>query len=238
MIYQERYQPYFLCLCCAEHQALLAGQCAGSGHRIEFVETVEDVLKRGLEHPPLGLILEISTAIRLGAERMSKFLNLGVNWPVMRCALAADQSARVMCFEPPHGEPLLTALDGIASGDPSWQHPRFKRRHLRLNVPGRVRVRPLGEERWRLGNLQGISCGGCFVAMTADAPQLHSIIELELVDFEPRNTAVRGNVVWTRSWDESLELPGIGVEFDPATIHDNFRHYITTWPELANLIAN
>lgn len=237
MICQTQHSPYFLCLCSAEHQALIQAQCAASAHRIVFVETVDDVLKRGLELPPLALILEISTAIRIGAERMSKFLNLGVNWPVMRCAVGADGAARVMCFEPPHGESLLTALDAIAAGDPSWQHPRFKRRHLRLNLPGRVRLRPLTEERWRMGNLMGISCGGCFVAMTADAPPLESLLELELVDFEPHGVLVQGEVVWTRSWDESLELPGIGIEFDPATVHDNFRQFITNWPHLTELIA-
>lgn len=238
MICQPQQSPYFLCLCSAEHQALVQAQCADTAHRLVFVETVDEVLRRGLQYPPLALILEISTSIRIGAERMSRFLNLGVNWPVMRCALQADGAARVMCFEPPHGEPLRTALDAIAAGDASWEHPRFKRRHLRLALPGRVRLRVLDEERWRLGNLQGISCGGCFVAMTADTPPVHAALEIELVDFEPANLLVRGTVTWQRTWEESLELPGVGIEFDPATVHDNFREHITSWPRLSELLTD
>lgn len=238
MIHQDRYPPYFLCLCSAEHQPQLRSQCAGAPHVVEFVETIDELLKKGLQHPPLGLVLEISTAVRLGAERMSRFLNLGVNWPIMRCAMGPEGAARVMCFEPPHGEPLVTALDAIAAGEPSWQHPRFKRRHLRLNLPGRVRVRQLGEERWRYGNLQGVSCGGCFVAMTSDAPPICSVVDVELVDFDPKSLQVRGSVVWGRTWEESIELPGIGIEFDQATVHDNFRAYITRCPDLSDLIAD
>jgi hypothetical protein len=204
---------------------------------VEFVDGIEALLKVCLEHPPLALILEIGTAIRIGAERMSKFLNLGVNWPVMRCAVAPDGEARVMCFEPPHGEPLLSALSAIAAGDPSWRHPRFKRRHLRLNLPGRARVRIAGEERWRLGNLDGISCGGAFVCMTCDAPPLKAEVEVELFDFQPRSM-VRGTVVRQRSWEEGLLLPGIGIEFDPESISDAFRAFITAKVNLDDLLED
>lgn len=238
MIYQDRHPPYFLCLCSAERQPLLAEHVARSPHRVEFVEQVEEVLVRGLDRPPLALLLEISTAIRFGAERMSRFLNLGVSWPVMRCVVGPDGDARVMCFEPPHGEALLPALDAIAAGDPSWQHPRFQRRHLRLHIPGRARVRVLDEERWRVGNLMGISCGGCFIAMTSDAPRLRDAVELEAIDFPADAQHVRGTVVWTRTWEESLEIPGVGIEFDPATVSETFRRHVTQSPQLSSLIAD
>jgi hypothetical protein len=155
----------------------------------------------------------------------------------MRCALAPDGEARVMCFEPPHGEGLLLALDGIAGGDPSWQHPRFKRRHLRLRLPGRARVRVSGEERWRLGNLDGISCGGAFIAMTSDAPPLEAEIEVALVDFQPA-AVVRGTVVRQRTWEESLLIPGVGVEFDPASVGEGFRAFLTKNASLEDLLED
>jgi hypothetical protein len=237
MAYVDPHPPYFVCLCSAEQQPALRAVCAASGYRVEFVETIETLLKVCLEHPPLGLILEIGTSIRIGAERMSNFLNLGVNWPVMRCAVPPDGEARVMCFEPPHGEPLLGALDGIAAGDPSWQHPRFKRRHLRLNMPGRARVRLATEARWRLGNLDGISCGGAFIMMTSDAPPLREELEIELVDFQPL-ARVRGRAVRLRAWEDGLLIPGVGIEFDPASIDDGFRAWITKSPSMEDLLAD
>jgi len=237
MICSIRHAPYFLCLCSAERQPLLEPICAQSPYPVIFVEQIEEVMMHALRHPPLALLLELATSIRFGAERMSKFLNLGVNWPVMRCVAQPEGEPRIMCFEPPHGETLLAALEGIASGDPSWEHPRFKRRHLRLNLPGRVRLRVMGEERWRLGNLQGISCGGCFITMTTDTPAVDTPVELELVDFAPAATRVCGVIAWARSWEESLEIPGVGVEFDPATVDDGFRSYITRSPQIGDLIS-
>lgn len=228
---------YFLCLCSQERQPQLAAICAQRSHPIEFVERIEDVLVKALLHPPQGLILEIATAIRVGAERMSKFLNLGVSWPVMRCALTADGDAKVMCFEPPRGELLLSALDAIAARDEAWRHPRFRRRHLRLHIKGRVRLRTSSDDRWLHGSLSGISCGGCFVVMTSDAPAVGEEIELELVDFEPVPQRLRAVVSWRRNWADSMEMPGIGVEFRPASVTDEFRSYITQSPQLSDLIA-
>jgi hypothetical protein len=238
MVYPDSHPPYFLCLCSIEHRAALAAKCAEAGQDVEFVDQVEDLLLRGLERPPLGLILEIATVVRVGAERMSKFLNLDVSWPVMRCALAPDGEARIMCFEPAHGEPLVDAMRGIASGDPAWKHPRFHRLYLRLEIPGRVRLCLRDEARWRLGNLLDISCGGCFIAMTSDAPPLGSELSLELVDFTPEPQLVRGTVIRVRPWEESLELPGIGVEFDPLTIGPAFRRYLTESTQFKALLAD
>src|SRR5690606_31543390 len=83
-------EPYFLFLCSADRQPLLTAMVVDSPCPVIFVETIEQVLTHGVQRPPLALILEISTAIRFGAERMSKFLNLGVSWPVMRCAVQPD----------------------------------------------------------------------------------------------------------------------------------------------------
>ena len=229
--------PYFLCLCGSERQPPLALACAGSEHRVEFHDQIETLLSRALDQPPLGLILELATAIRFGAERMSKFLNLGVNWPVMRCAISPDGEARIMCFEPPHGEPLLDALSAIAAHDPSWKHPRFIRKHLRLNIPGRVKLREAENEPWFSGNLEGISCGGCFVIMTHGAPAIGSPVELEMHDFQPKSQRVRGRITWQRRWSDSLELPGVGIEFEAASISAEFRHNITHSPQLADLIT-
>lgn len=237
MIYADPLPPYFLGLCSPDHQALLAAKCAEATQRVEFAESVEDLLARGLVRPPLGLILEIATVVRIGAERMSKFLNLGVAWPVMRCAIAPDGEIRVMCFEPPHGEPLVDALRGIASGDPSWKHPRFHRTHLRLEMPGRVRLRLLEEERWRHGNLLDIGCGGCFVAMTSDTPPVGSELWLEMIDFAPEPQRVRGTVIRARSWEESIELPGVGIEFDPETIGPAFGQHLVGSPQFKTLLT-
>lgn len=231
------HSPYFLCLCGSDRQALLANACAPGTHRVEFYDQIENLLSRALEEPPQGLILELATAIRFGAERMSKFLNLGVNWPVMRCAIGQDGDARVMCFEPPHGESLADALSGIAQRDPSWHHPRFVRKHLRLNIPGRVKLRSVAQDHWRQGNLQGISCGGCFVVMTQDAPSLGDEVELELVDVKPAAQRVVGRVTWERRWSDTLALPGVGIEFDADLVSDELRHFITKSPQLTDVIA-
>jgi hypothetical protein len=232
----ESESPYFLGLCAVERQPPLAEICAGSGQRVVFVDDIGELLKHAIRQPPLALILEIATVVRCGAERMSKFLNLGVSWPVMRCSLQPDGEARIMCFEPAHGEPLLTALSAIAADDPSWRHPRFRRRHLRLNLPGRVRLRTTSEGPWRHGNLQGISCGGCFAIMTSDAPPVGAAVELELVDFVPASLPLRGKVAWTRPWEAGIELPGIGVEFDPTSVGDDFRGFLCRNPQLNDLI--
>jgi hypothetical protein len=237
MIYQDRHPPYFLCLCSTEQQKLLAATAALSPHPLVFVDNVQAVVARGLEHPPLALILEIGTAIRFGPERMSRFLNLGVNWPVMRCAISPDGQARVMCFEPVHGEPLITALEGIATNDPSWQHPRFRRKYLRFKIPGRARVRMLGQDEWQRGNVVDVSCGGCFIALPSEHFQPHVPVELELRDFVESTFHLRGAIAWLRSWEDSLEVPGVGIEFDPATVSDEFRTFLAHCPQASELLA-
>lgn len=229
--------PYFLCLCSAERQPLLAQACAPSSQHVVFVDRIDDLLIQALQAPPLGLILDIATSIRFGAERMSRFLNLGVNWPVMRCALNNEGEARVMCFEPPQSELLLTALDAIAAGDPAWIHPRFHRQHLRLNIKGRIKMRTLHDDRWRLGCLLGVSCGGCFAVMTSDAPLRGEEVEVEMVDFAPGPQRAYGKVAWTRDWQDSLEMPGVGIEFKTDSIAPAFRDFILKSPQLNDLIA-
>jgi hypothetical protein len=44
-------------------------------------------------------------------------------------------------------------------------------------------------------------------------------------------------VAWSRSWEDGVELPGVGIEFDPATIGEAFREFIVRGPQLSELIA-
>lgn len=233
----EPSQPYFLGLCSADKQPQLAAACGVFAPQLKQVETVESLLQCAVQHPPLALVLELATSIRAGAERMSKFLNLGVSWPVMRCAVGSEGDARIMCFEPPHGEPLCQALAAIVQGDPAWSHPRFSRRHLRLNIPGRIRVRVAGETRWRRGNHTSISCGDCFALMTSDAPEVGERVEIELIDLAQPMPGLAGTVAWQRTWDEGLEVPGVEIEFCPETVPASLRSALSEAPELLELVA-
>ena len=73
--------------------------------------------------------------------------------------------------------------------------------------------------------------------MTSDAPPLKAEVEVELFDFQPV-AVVRGRVVRQRAWEESLLIPGIGIEFNPETIRDDFRTFITSKASLDDLLED
>lgn len=214
---------YFLVLCRRENRDIYAPEFARGGVQAVYASTVEELLRYGFMLPPLAIVVDSYTATRIGSERVSGLFNLGVAWPVMRGSISASGEVRVMCLEPAKSGALGDAIAAIASGDPTWNHPRFRRRSLRVDLRARARVRCDSNSPWRQANLLSISVGGAYVVQPDEIPMPGESVEIELLDLSEKPLRVKGRVAWRRTWDEGPELPGFGVEFVPSTVTSELR---------------
>jgi hypothetical protein len=217
--------PRVFVLCLEERQPLYRAHCERWGERVRFVDNIDDLFMEASDVPPQGVLVDIMTSVRMGAAVMNPLLNLEMAWPVARCRTAPDGSVSVICSEPRHNDSLGTALEGLLSDDPSWRHPRYKRRYIRMNVECRVRIHCEGESDWRVGNALNVSMAGAFVFMHSPPPGKVKI-QLEFRDILPEPTQHPAVTVWSRNWDASPALPGLAIQFDPEVISEDLRQKI------------
>jgi hypothetical protein len=177
-----------------------------------FFEEVRPLLAACFEAPPLAVLIDVPSAVRLGRTQLAPLFGLKVSWPVIRCTFRGPGNATAMCDEPPQNAPLASALEAIHKGDKQWA-TRFFRKHVRVELQARVRFRESPEGPWKLGNCINLGNEGLFM-ICYDAPPLTSRLELELLDILEGPQQIIGITAWVRSWDESPELPGVGVELE------------------------
>ena len=174
---------------------------------------VEQLLADAMKVPPLAIIVDLRSQVAIGSKSLKPIFELKTTWPVLRCNVHPDGSATVMCLEPHRTETLLSALHSIANGDESWVPEGKFQNFLRLSIQFRVRMRREKEE-WIRGNTLDISARGAFITSYDDFKK-EERIELEINDVADRILKLQGIVKWIRRWEDTPELPGIGVSFEP-----------------------
>ena len=199
---------YFLCL---------TGKRADYEHIIKispyefvFFDNPMELIRVSLGMPPLAILIDIPTSIKLGPRNLETLENMYVVWPIIRCTINQSGFAIATSQQPPRRENLLHAIKAIANGDTSWNNKQYSRNHLRLKIPCRMRIRKLGNKIWCRGNCLNISSGG-FFAVTYEPPGLNTVVEIQLLDLEEAPILLKAYSVWTRTWDETKELPGSGI---------------------------
>lgn len=217
---------YFAFLCLREKQSRYHEQLRLSPLPIRFTSDVGSLLRHCLENPPRAMLLDVCTCARLGARAVAPLFELRVAWPVLRSNVLANGAANVMCTTPQCSAPLLQALAEIAADSPRWQHPRHRRRHLRINVNCRVRVREKASRTWEMGNTLDVSSGGAFV-VCYQSPRCGTRVEVELHDLNESPIHLEGKVAWSRGWEDSSNLPGMALDFNDRGASQTFRDAIT-----------
>jgi hypothetical protein len=214
---------YFLLLCCRENREVYEPAFERSGAKVVVASTVEEILQYGFMLPPLAIVVDVFTATRIGTEKVTGLFNLGVGWPVMRSNLADHREIRVICLEPVKSVTLATAVNEILEGDESWKHPRFFRKSMRIDIRTRARIRCSPEESWRNANLLSISVGGGYLVLGDAIPAKGAKVEIEILDLCAHPLYTAGTIAWRRTWNDGPDLPGVGVEFDPAAVTSELR---------------
>jgi hypothetical protein len=203
----------FFLLCSQERKTLYDPLLALCPHPVDVLFSVEDLLFKCRTQSPSGVLVDIASAARLGGALLKSFFEMEVGWPRMRCAVHPGGACTVMCTEPEWTGPFAEALDSIARCDPVW-NAKWHRKDFRLDFQCRVRWHGDDKTAWKLGNTLDLSCGGAFIVIY-DPPLKGRTIEVEFHDLLEQPTSLRATVCWTRRWDESTALPGVGVQFDP-----------------------
>lgn len=216
-------EGYFLLLCCRENREVYEPEFARIGAGLVVASTVEEVLRYGFMLPPLAIVVDVFSATRIGTEKVTGLFNLGVGWPVMRSNLTDHREIRVICLEPVKSLSLATAVSQIVEGDESWKHPRFFRKSMRIDIRTRARIRCSEEEPWRNANLLSISVGGAYLVLGDSIPAKGAKVEIEILDLRSHPICTRGTIAWRRTWNDGPDLPGVGVEFDPAAVTSELR---------------
>jgi len=216
----------FLFVCARARQPQYAAALHALPYRVVFVDDVVQLLNHCIEGPPQAVLIDTVSSIRMGAVVVNALLELRTTWPILRCSIRPDGVVNALCATTDRHGTLTEALHGIAAGDPGWL-PRWKRRHVRVGVLCRARVRVGAEDRWRLGNCVDLSCGGAFV-VSYELYAAGDALEIELRDLLEQPTRLRAHVMRVRKWDDAPQLPGIGVAFDAATVPADLSRVVTT----------
>ena len=119
----------------------------------------------------------------------------------------------VISTHPINRAPFIEALNEISVGSPAWTRDDVLRKHVRLSVQLRARVRFGDEESWDMGTILNIGARGCFFHTYKNAEKGTSVI-VELRDLYDLPFEIQGHVAWSRTWRQSPKLPGFGVVFD------------------------
>ena len=58
-----------------------------------------------------------------------------------------------------------------------------------------------------------MSTGGCFVLSFEPLP-VESLVQVEIRDLTDSPIVLEARIVWIRNWNDSVKLPGMGLQFD------------------------
>lgn len=206
-------QPCFALLCKDDRRQQYQAILQGYTDRVHWAASLDQLLVECLKQPPLAILVDIPTQLALGSNNVAPIYDLKVKWPVIRCKIASDGEASVMCLAPVRSGTLLEAVEGILGGDEGWAAAGHKRYHLRINMQCRVRMRNQ-EGPWRHSHTLDLSTRGAFILNYEDL-QLEHPLDLELHDLGESVLRIKATVRWVRRWQESQKLSGVGVSFEP-----------------------
>lgn len=208
-----------------------------SQHDVIFFNSINQLVKEIISNPPSALLIDIPSSIKVGMEHMAFFNNLPVIWPIVRCNITTNGFAFATCDSPPRRDPLPAALNAIARGDESWSSKSFTRKFLRLDLGCRIKIKKEDQNIWRRGNTLNISAGG-FFAVTYDPPEKGSIVEIELQDLSSNPITCKGKTMWSRSWEATSKLPGVGISLLDGAINKDFKEALRQPKVIRNFIQD
>lgn len=218
-------QGCFILLCAKERQSKYESILKDLPHEVVLMDAYEPLVRRCIESPPTAVLVDMVTGTRLGSIKIASLDALNAYWPVVRCNTAASGSVNVMHRDSQKSDPLPETLDAIHRGDPSWEVSNSRGRYIRVAAQGRVRMKIKGDASWLPGNLVNLSMGGAFV-LTYEPPASGVGIFLEFIDLQETPLRCEAQIVWTRQWKDGPQLPGIGVELDPAALAPQLRQVL------------
>lgn len=199
------------------------GAANGSGLDLRIVHTAVDAVHATVEDPGRAVLVDMATTLHAGVSETARLYELGIAMPILRCTQTEDGEWTAMCQAPFKRRPLKLALYEIAHNEPSWIHPKLHRHFVRVPAQFRVLFRKSGESTWLRGNSLNASIGGIYLLSLQTVP-VGTAVELELLDIgSSKIEDVRATIVWVASWEGGPRLPGMGIEFDQATIPADFR---------------
>ena len=201
---------YFLCL--DKRQPSYKIILANVKEKVVFIDTLEELVKRCIELPPKGVFIDILTSLRFGAQNIMPVDNLGMQWPVMRVNITSNGATLVLCMDTPKRDTLPNAIAALVSQDPEWVNREHKREHIRMKIRYRIRIRKEGSDVWMKCNGRNLGVDGLFVH-TYDDLAIGDTVELELMDLVNTTITCKAIVMWQRTWESGLKLPGVGVKF-------------------------
>ncbi len=202
----------FVILCAGEREALYLNH--KTTHRLRVAHNVEEAFAEVMRLSPHGLIVDMLSATRAPPEAIRALHQLNLTWPVLRATVHSATHIEISATMPDRRGAFPACLDDIAQ----WKNPAFQRDVLRLPLRCRARFR-VDDAPWQRSTCLDISPSGCFIH-AFDFPPIGAHIDIDLRDIKEDPLALLGQVVWSRGWNESPRLPGIGVQLDPSAGFD------------------
>ena len=218
---------YFVLICSSRRRRAYQEVLDSSEHPIVVVDTPEEALRQVVRRPPIAVIVDMITGMRAGASNTSLLVlyNLELAWPVVRGTTKQNEPVSIVATSPQRTAPFVEALDSMTNDINDWTAPAAPRRYSRQAIQCRARVLPEGDTQWRRGTILELSAGGCFMVSYEPIPEGTSI-EIEVRDIGDTFAHLKGHVVWSRSWEDSTQLPGIGIAFDEPSVPEALKDFL------------
>lgn len=220
---------YFVLICSTRRRRAYQEVLDESQQPIVVVDTPEEALRQVVRRPPIAVIVDMITGMRAGASNTSLLVlyNLELAWPVVRGTTKQNEPVSIVATSPQRTAPFVEALDSMVKGISEWTAPAAPRRYIRQAIQCRARVLLEGEKDWHRGTILEISAGGCYM-VTYDTIARDTQLEIEVRDIGDTYAHLKGRVVWSRNWEESTQLPGVGIAFDEATVPEALKDFLGT----------
>jgi len=212
----------FIMLCLPKREATYIDSIAASEQDVLFCATAEIALRECIMNPPLGLIVDMVTGMRLGSNNptLLAIYNLEIRWPILRATAKRNEDPTLISTESQRNIGFAEGLREIAAGSSNWEGGKSPRNFIRQEINCRVRVRHTGQEDWALGTALEMSAGGCFM-VTYSPMELGADLDVEVRDVASEPLHLSAKVAWRRTWEDSVKLPGMALKFDRSTVPES-----------------
>ncbi len=184
-------------------------------HKFEYVEHWHDVLHGAIRETPLAVLVEDNLIV--GDPELGFLFQLSTTWPVLRFKIGPDGRGELISGSGRKRGELSTSLAEVAAGDASWLPANGIRTELRVALVARARYRTAESEHWYNANTLDIGARGVFV-VSYEPPAPNTEVEVEVMDLDDGEIAIRGKVLWTRNWQDGAQLPGAGIRLEPSRL--------------------
>ena len=212
-------------VCSPERADLYPAAVEGCGLELRTVGTVQDAVRDCVADPGRAVMIDMTTTLHAGVSETAPLYELGIDLPILRCTQSENLVWTAMCQAPFKRLPLLAALKEIAQKDPSWHHPKFLRRYVRVPLVSRVRFRLPGKSEWRRANCSNASISGLYL-LTHDIEPIGTEVEVEIMDAGAPTGILKGMITWSHAWEDGPHLPGMGIDFDLGTVPQVYRRFL------------